>query len=457
MGNREIMLAARECFTRRFLYPLNLRQRGITPSALTEWTARDNLSRRELQEIQGRELTSFLEYAAENCPYYQRQFANLGVRPSASDPFDELRKLPPLTKDEIRAHANDMVSKQFAGARGLIKKATGGSTGTPLTVWGDREDYRINGLVIARQRRWIGWEGGIPTMTLFGGFRDLPGRTTRLLKRFLIQDHWINIMDPNQVDYQRILHSLRRSPPKALVAYFSILQELARAAESTGEPLRGLSLAIACAEPLDETARDHAEFWLGSPLFFQYGCREVGTFAQECRCQEGYHFAMDAAYCEVLQGDRDPFEPGDLLITWFPNRVMPLFRYHIGDAARLTREPCACGLPYDRLRTIDGRSSTMAVDRNGRRFTTMLFPHLFKDVSWIHRFQVEQPEPGNLIIRLAGPPDRPAPSEITSLESRLANMLGSGFSIQWRWNETFIPVPTGKHVYFLSTEGFKPD
>ncbi len=439
----------REFVYQQIMYPLNLWNKGISRKKLLAFMERDLLSQNQILELQAKNLREFLSYAGRHTVFYRELFEERSVNPRAEDIFAEIRKLPPLSKAMIRKSLPSLISDEYSGRKNLITKTTGGSTGVPLTVYGDKEDYRQNGLTIARQRRWIGWEGAPEVVALFGGFRDVPSRMNRLLKRLLIDETVINIMDVQNANYGEILREFRQNPPKVLIGYFSILCQLARKSEAEGEPLRGVDLGVACAEPLDERRRAHAEQWLGTKIYFQYGCRELGTFAQECSSQAGYHYAQDQVLCETLDNQGQPADYGHLTITYMGNRVVPLIRYQIGDGARLDESPCPCGLPWHRLKVIDGRLSYMMVLPDGSRVTSMVFPHLLKDFPWIIEYQVEQVTPEHIRIRVRTESGSYSIDSQTLATKKLQELLGD-VHIEWLLDEPFISVPTGKQIYFVS-------
>ena len=435
--------------TRKITYPLNLWHKGISKSDLDAFMGRDNWTHEKIKKLQAENLREFCRYAYQHCHYYQKVFDIYGIN-CDGDIFAEVHKLPSLKKEDIRQNLIDLVSDEFVNRRGLITKATGGSTGSPMVVYGDSNDYRQNGLTIARQRRWIGWEGGMEVLSLFGGFRDVPSVTNRFLKSILVNDTVINIMDKSKADYSSILKKLRENPPQVLIGYFSILKQVAYAAELEQQPVTGIGLAVACAEPIEDATRKHVEQWLGTKVYAQYGCRELGTLAQECRNQSGYHFAQDMVLCEILDDNGKPAEYGNLTITYMGNRVTPLIRYQIGDGASLDRSQCDCGLPYHRLKVIDGRVSSMIILSNGTKITSMIFPHLLKDFSWIMEYQVEQTTLDYIKIRVKRRKDTFSKESLEGLTAKLSGLLGSSVRVEWIFNEEFLQVPTGKHVYFIS-------
>ena len=403
-----------------------------------------------MMTFQAQALRDFLSYAKKHSRYYQRIFSEFSVKPEADDIFAEIRKIPPLTKNDIRKNLDRIMSDEFKGACHLIKKATGGSTGVPLILWGDKTDYRWNCIVFERQRRWIGWRGGMAALSIFGGLLDVSSMVRKWMKRIFTNTALINNMDRRQADYDKILARISNPPPEVVEAYFSSLCELARRAEKRQVPLNGKSLIIACAEPIDERARLHAEKWLGNKIYFQYGCRELGALGQECHEQAGYHYPQDSMYCEVLDEYGQPAESGYLTITYFCNRVIPLIRYQIGDAAELDESPCPCGLPYVRLKAVSGRISSMIITPDGKQITSIIFPHFFKDYPWIMEYQVEQTSHNSLIIRIKREIHLFSNESERALTKQLCSAIGNDIDIKLVYDEPFLQVPTGKHVYFIS-------
>lgn len=444
------MKPMRNAFTKHIIHPINLLYKGISPLRLKSFMERDHLSREEIMRIQRVRLTSFARYAYRCSPYYKRVFDRIGFRLDAEDIYSEIRKVPPVGKNEIKKNIEQMFSTEFKGRKNLIVKATGGSTGIPMVVYGDVEDYRENGMTIARQRNWVGWSPGLDLYTYFGGFRDHSSWVNRFAKRLLLDDKIHNVMDAAKITYDGYARELLRNPPSVVIGYFSALKEIARSLQKIGRPVRGVKLIMSCAEPIEESGRNVIEAWFGTKVYSQYGNRELGTFAQECKRQDGYHYAGDTVFCEILDEDGDPATRGDLTITYMGNRVVPLIRYRTGDAAVHETRPCPCGLPFPRLMRIEGRISSVFLLKNGTKITTMFFPHLLKDYPWIVEFQAEQIGPGVLNIRVKRDISRYSDSSRSEVETKMKGLVGQDTELNWIFDEPFIRVPTGKHIYFIS-------
>lgn len=90
-----------------------------------------------------------------------------------------------------------------------------------------------------------------------------------------------------------------------------------------------------------------------------YCCTEATYLAWECDVHQGLHVNADYVIVESVDENNRPVPAGRLgakiLITNLSNRVMPLIRYEIADQVEYMDEPCPCGFPLPRIRTVAGR------------------------------------------------------------------------------------------------------
>lgn len=79
-----------------------------------------------------------------------------------------------------------------------------------------------------------------------------------------------------------------------------------------------------------------------------YGCNELGTIGYSCEyCNNNeHHLNSDSKYLEIIKMDCDePAENGEIgrVIISSTDESLNIYRYEIGDLARLITEPCKCG------------------------------------------------------------------------------------------------------------------
>ena len=70
-------------------------------------------SKEQLGEYQLQQLSKLLHYAYENVPYYSKVFDESGLKPKDIQDFNDLQKLPFLTKDIIRKNLKDLKAKNY--------------------------------------------------------------------------------------------------------------------------------------------------------------------------------------------------------------------------------------------------------------------------------------------------------------------------------------------------------
>jgi phenylacetate-CoA ligase len=99
-----------------------------------------------------------------------------------------------------------------------------------------------------------------------------------------------------------------------------------------------------------------------------YSTNETGPIAYQCAHQSGstHHIHEDAVVVEVVDEETGQPVPdgtdGELLITPLKESGMALFRYRIGDRARIETVPCACGSAARPLTLLGRAGQSMTVD-----------------------------------------------------------------------------------------------
>jgi phenylacetate-CoA ligase len=68
----------------------------------------------ELKSYQDEKLRSLIHQAYEHVPYYRRVLRELHLRPSDIRSAEDLKKLPILTKDTLKAHAGELVADNIS-------------------------------------------------------------------------------------------------------------------------------------------------------------------------------------------------------------------------------------------------------------------------------------------------------------------------------------------------------
>jgi len=94
-------------------------------------------SREKLEDYQYQQLSKLLHHSYQNVPYYRKIFDERELKPKDIQNFDDLKKLPYLTKELIRENLTSLIAENYPSSK-LQYITTGGSTGIPLGFYQQR-------------------------------------------------------------------------------------------------------------------------------------------------------------------------------------------------------------------------------------------------------------------------------------------------------------------------------
>ncbi len=111
-------------------------------------------SHEQLEQLQGEKLQQILRHAYKNVHYYRKIFDERGLKPDEIEQPNDLRKLPILTRDDVRQYFRELQATNMGQYEPYLRH-TGGSTGTPLEFYNDKVFRWEESLLVARFRHWM--------------------------------------------------------------------------------------------------------------------------------------------------------------------------------------------------------------------------------------------------------------------------------------------------------------
>jgi phenylacetate-CoA ligase len=322
----------------------------------------------------------------------------------------DLADRPIQEKEQVRADPRSFVVGDVAD---LYEEHTSGTTGTPLTLWWDRDAVRgWYALFEARARGWHGVSRH-ETWALLGGQLVVASDRKRppywvwnaaLHQLYLSAWH----LAPDTAD--AYAEALRRRAPTHVVGYPSALATLAHLATDLPQP----KVVLTNAEPLLDHQRAAIQEAFGCPVRDTYGLAELVVGASECEAGT-LHLWPEVGLVECVDGD--------LVATGLLNAAMPLVRYRVGDrlAGPVRWEACACGRGLPTLPRVEGRDDDVVVTPDGRRLGRL--DPVFKADLPLVEAQIVQDRPDHLRLRVV--PDRPlSEDDRTALVRRVREHVG---------------------------------
>jgi phenylacetate-CoA ligase len=123
---------------------------------------------------------------------------------------------------------------------------------------------------------------------------------------------------------------------------------------------------------------------------------------------------------------------------------MPFIRYANGDLATAAARTCACGRGLPLLARVDGRRLDAIRTRSGQILPGEFFPHMFKDVAGLNRFQVVQRSLDHLDISLVRG-DGFDPAGVDYARAEIRRVLGDAIELRVHFVDEIPTAANGKH------------
>jgi phenylacetate-CoA ligase len=325
----------------------------------------EQLTLQGLLDLQWDLLRAMLRHAYDHTPFYRARFAAAGITPDAIRSPQDMALLPPLSKDDVRAHHLEMRAQNLPESD-VVPDFTGGTTGKPMPFYRDPTCLSYRAALTHVFDGWYGKRVGDRLALVWGARQDYArfGRLKADIRNALLDR--LVVLDASSMTAQSMDHfarALRRLRPALTRAYpraMYIFAEHVRARGLTGVETGPI---VATAEPLYPTQRRFIEEVFGRPVYDRYGAREIGFVATECPEARGMHWRPDSVFLESESAA--PNEAGEMLVTDLRNYGMPLIRYQIGDMVALRNGTCSCGRSLPLLGQIVGRDTEMLRSTTG--------------------------------------------------------------------------------------------
>jgi phenylacetate-CoA ligase len=272
-----------------------------------------------------------------------------GIDPAKLEDPEEWRKIPVLTKEELRTLTTEAFYREFCVAplnSALEVWRSGGITGKPLFYPRSAEDLRY-ALGVAFRRIWpcIGAGPGDVVHDAFPlGIHPVGQLISRSAQMEGLATVWAGAGTTTPSLLQvALIRDLRSTVFAAMPSY---ALHLANVAEAQGIDLTasGIRKVLVSAEPLTDAKRGKLERAWGARVYNSFGMTEGSMTAVERDGMDGMLAWSDLFYLEVIDpasGRPVPEgQPGALVMTpLWSNTVTPFLRWLSGDIVTLRRQP----------------------------------------------------------------------------------------------------------------------
>jgi phenylacetate-CoA ligase len=389
------------------------------------------LSPGELRPYQEERLRRIIHQAYHHVPYYRRIFDREGLKPRDIRTIEDLPKIPPLSREDVRANFDELRAdnaKQFHPA----VLTTSGTSGTPLAFLVDRPANTLEFVSYWRHWSWGGYRlGDCFADVRWDYFIRQPELTEKIwhfqpqCNRLLLNS--LRISRDRIGEYAKALRKYRpkfiRSTPSGLYCMGLLFRE-----KKLGDfTFRAAFLAGEVVLPeMVETIEN------------MFACKAMDWYShmERCvaasQCMEGtYHLNADYGILELRDEKKtdDGGRIGRVVCTSLHKMAMPFLRYELEDVLELYPEDkrCPCGRTLPLVKTVHGRVWPLVVTPEGWPIDLLIAQ--FQGIKGIQFFQFVHEKPELMLLRIVKGPTYTLGTEET-VKLQLARYIGARMKIE---------------------------
>jgi len=312
----------------------------------------------------------------------------------------DFESTPWLKKEDMHRFGpplgDKLMEKSFFECEDVFLFTTGGSTGEPKYNLYTRDEWEDVTDIFARQYEALGLTRQDRVVNLFvgGGLWSAFLAVSRGLEKL----GCMNLPLGGDIEPKQALEIFRKFQVTGLIGLPSTILKLAHAAELEPEPRLRIPKILYKGEFMSEPMRNYVQKVFGSQLIKSggYAAVDAGTVGYQCaHAQGGVHHVLER-YCLVEICDEEtghqvsPGKVGEIIVTNFSKKLLPIIRLRTGDRGRQVLEPCVCGTRAFTFELL-GRSDDMVRAGGANIFVSdvdKLCQNLNQELSYIYQMQV---------------------------------------------------------------------
>jgi phenylacetate-CoA ligase len=421
---------------------------------LSELNRSQWLSRNEIERKQLKKLKELINYAYNNVPFYHFSMKNKGIKPYDIKTIDDLKKMPILTREDIRKNLKDLISVSYS-RRNLYFSHTSGSTGEPLFFARSKKSRIYELASYYRFLNWYGWRIGDRIAKIWA----LPHASNKLFSKIKFK---LSSIARNELIYNSLgmkpeeavafIKEIILKKPKIITGYTSALLYMSEIIQKYNLiPKHDFKwVVVNQAEMLTEHGKETIGKAFQANVYDFYGSREIPSIAASCPISPYLHINAEHRIVEIIKDDENVVdELGKIVITNLQEYAMPLIRYEIGDLGEKSIDICECGRGLPILTKVYGRTSdTLLI--NGKAFSFPSFRSIFEGLP-VLRYQIIQKSNSQInVIIVLDVEFRKKSNELEHLViSRFKALLGTDVKINIFFQDQIKISDSAKHKYVI--------
>lgn len=395
----------------------------------------DRLYTMNAEELKQRNEKRFLEIfrrAYDKSPFYHKLYTEEGIRKEDITCLEDIKKLPVITKDMVKKHADEMLT---VPRWQVIRANTSGTTGTPLKIYESWPSIWWTQAYTYCSRKRDGFTYGQPLVSLRGHLN----RNQTSLKIHLSNTLFLSSYNINGNTVEQYYKKIVMFQPIAIEGYPSSLYSLALFLKDAELELN-IPITFTSSETLLDYQRDLIEERLGTEIYDRYSMTERTIFLVESHNHAGYYEAPGFSINEYI-------DDGEIC-TSLINDAFPLIRYRSNDIMEI--EEATDENPQIVVKRVNGRKEDYLHCKDGSRILRLDF--IFKGVKHVKMSQLVQDKEGVLSVRVVPEKDF-TDDDRNRIEQNIIARMGAGnidFRIELITENEIQLTPRSKYEFIIN-------
>lgn len=378
--------------------------------------------------------------------YYRQLFDSLSIKPEDINSFDDLSIIPPLTKDIIREHYDDILLK---GKKGLSYRhcSTGGSTGDPTHYIKDNNSWGFDNAFTIHMWKQTGYHYGDLFLAL-GSSSLFPTNTKSYIHDLYysikgkIPFNAMNMSDEIMVD---CVNLIRKRNIHYIYGYASSIFLLANFIDRNNlKDTINIKACFPTSEILTPLYRETIEKVFCCIVSDMYGAHDGGIVAHNI--DGGYKVGYNC----IVQVSGDDVS-GPALLTDVTSTSFPFIRYQLGDEITLGKGYNTNYFNGQVLDSVIGRTSDIIRLENGRVLTGPGFTILFSKLN-IQGYRVYKSNPMEITVEIVRTDLYNTDIEDKLIINTMLKHAGDDCRIVLKYVDSVERRKNGKNLFFLNNK-----
>jgi len=319
-----------------------------------------------IQNIKKSKLRSLLIHANENSKFWNSKFSNENINPYSKFPFEELKKIIPIKKDDL-INNNRFIQNICEGEK-HFKASSSGTSGKKLVFLKNEKWDSANRASIYQGYSWNKCYPFDFKIYFWGLNLNF---ITKIKTRFLdfLQNRY-RIFSYNIEDYEKI--ATKKNKIKIIEGYSSAIYEFSKYVIKHKIIFPNLKMVKATSETIQDEYVSSVKKAFGLNIISEYGSAEAGIISFSCK--KGNMHVNDL---NVIVEEYNK----EIIVTNLNSHSFPVIKYLQGDYIEYdSKKKCNCGLKSKVISKVYGRVGSTIYGYNFS-YGSLLLYNVFKNIN----------------------------------------------------------------------------